>query len=453
MSQPTPPKKNQRPYWPKQVGAADRLLLSFAEGLDQSQWLSAEQLHAGQMKAMSHLLNFAKANTEKFADRLRDYDEFTPDNVNDELIRSLPLTHKSDLQENPLAYRAKFDPPQLGRIVEFSTSGSVGLPVKVKWNMYANTFVRAKTFRYHQWHKSDPLKKYASLKVVPLEKDGECKGFESRDWYPMLPGGTRVSQTATWTVARQLKWLQEQQPNYLQTYPSNAQELARYALENNIKLESLERFDCYGETLEAGCAELVKQAFGASLVDKYSSREVGELATRCPDTELYHIQSETVYLEVINSRGEHVKPGEIGQVVVTNLHNIAMPLIRYAIDDYAELGPPCSCGRGLPTLKRVMGRTRNMLTLPNGDKLWPRFSSENLHDAAPIRQFRLTQTHLDRVVASVVPIDASLTESQVSDLKQEIWRYLPREMNVEIEEVEQIPRSAGGKYEDFKSEL
>jgi phenylacetate-CoA ligase len=440
-------------FWPDPNAVKNRILMSFVTSLDKSQWQSPDELLHLQMDAMAKLMQFAKTHTEEYAVRLDGIKKFSANDITPELIQSLPITNKADLQAHPERYRAKFDPPQLGNVFEFSTSGSVGLPVKVSWNGYANTLVLAKTFRYHQWHNSDPNKTRAALKVVPLEKNGECRGFESKDWYPLLPGGRNVSQTATWTIARQLEWLVQQNPHYLQTYPSNAKELARYALENGICVDKLERIDCYGETLEEDCADLVEQAFGAKLVDKYSSREVGELATRCPVSDLYHIQSETVYLEVVNEKGEQVKPGEIGQVLVTNLHNVAMPLIRYAIDDYAELGPECSCGRGLPTLKRVMGRTRNMLTLANGDKLWPRFSSENLHDAAPIKQFRLTQKELNKVVANVVPLSAPLTEQEVESLKQEIWRYLPKEVQISVEEVSEIPRSAGGKYEDFKSEL
>lgn len=443
----------QKKYWPDAKTVKDRLLLSLVTALEKSQWQSPDELLKSQMDAMAKLMKFAKHQTVEYAERLKDIDNFSAESITPELIRSLPITRKDELQAHPERFRAKFDPPQLGKVVEFSTSGSVGLPVKVAWNMYANSLVRAKTFRYFQWYDSDPSKTRAALKVVPLEKDGECRGFESKDWYPLLPGGRNIAQTATWAVPRQLEWLAQQKPHYLQTYPSNAKELARYAIENNIRVENLERIDCYGETLDDDCADLVKQAFGAKLVDKYSSREVGELATRCPVSGLYHVQSETVYLEVVNEKGEAVKPGEVGQVLVTNLHNVAMPLIRYAIDDYAELGPECSCGRGLPTLKRIMGRTRNMLTLENGDKLWPRFSSENLHEAAPIKQFKLTQTEINQVVASVVPLSSSLSETEVESLKQEIWRFLPREIHITVEEVSDIPRSPGGKYEDFKSLL
>ena len=76
-------------------------------------------------------------------------------------------------------------------------------------------------------------------------------------------------------------------------------------------------------------------------------------------------------MEVLDNHGRPCKEGETGRVVLTDLHNFTMPLIRYEIGDYAEVGPPCACGRGLPVLARILGRSRNMLTLPAGDRIWP----------------------------------------------------------------------------------
>src|SRR5262249_57510260 len=104
------------------------------------------------------------------------------------------------------------------------------------------------------------------------------------------------------------------------------------------------------------------------------------------------VQSENLLLEVLDERGRPCGPGETGRVVVTTLHNFAMPLIRYAIGDYATVGPPCPCGRGLPVLTRIMGRARNMLTLPDGKQIWPYFAGENLSGLAPTRQYQLVQT-------------------------------------------------------------
>ena len=133
--------------------------------------------------------------------------------------------------------------------------------------------------------------------------------------------------------------------------------------------------------------------------------EVGYIALQCPQHEHYHVQFETLIVEVLDSAGTPCAPGEVGRVVLTTLHNFAMPLVRYAIGDYAEAGEACDCGRGLPVIKRIMGRDRNMLTKPDGSQHWPSFPAEIWTAVAPIRQFRLIQKSLDRIEAQFVAAD------------------------------------------------
>src|SRR5690606_29109428 len=102
--------------------------------------------------------------------------------------------------------------------------------------------------------------------------------------------------------------------------------------------------------------ERLRAIWGASLTDTYSASEVGVMALQCPHSGQYHVQSEVALVEVIDAAGRPCAPGEMGRVVVTPLHNFAQPLFRYDIGDLAEVGEACACGRGLPTLARIIGR-------------------------------------------------------------------------------------------------
>src|SRR5215510_10900500 len=99
------------------------------------------------------------------------------------------------------------------------------------------------------------------------------------------------------------------------------------------------------------------------------------MALQCPDHEHYHVQTECILLEVLDTHGGPCAPGRAGLVVATPRHAFAMPLVRYVVGDYAEVGPPCPCGRGLPVLARIMGRTRNRLVLETGESYWPSFGT------------------------------------------------------------------------------
>jgi phenylacetate-CoA ligase len=138
--------------------------------------------------------------------------------------------------------------------------------------------------------------------------------------------------------------------------------------------------------------------------------------------------------------------------VVTALHNFATPLIRYEIGDYAEVGEPCACGRGLPVLKRILGRQRSFLVLPSGEKRFPE-ARMILTDIAPeIRQFQLTQKSLETIEVKLVAA-SPLTSAKESRVVQGLIEKFEHPFNYEFVYVDDIPRGANGKFEEFISEV
>jgi phenylacetate-CoA ligase len=196
----------------------------------------------------------------------------------------------------------------------------------------------------------------------------------------------------------------------------------------------------------------VREAWDVPLTDLYSASETGYLALQCPRHEHYHVQSESVLLEVLDDAGRPCAPGQVGRVVATPLHNFAMPLVRYDIGDFAEVGEPCDCGRGLPVLKRILGRVRNMLTTADGKRYWPVFGTRALMDAAPVLQHQFVQKAYDLVEARLV-VGAPLTPAQEARFRERVQSQLPPGVQLRIAYRERLERSASGKFEDFVSEL
>ena len=198
--------------------------------------------------------------------------------------------------------------------------------------------------------------------------------------------------------------------------------------------------------------EQCRATWGVSIVDVYSSQEVGYIALQCPESGLFHLQSETMMVEILDDAGNPTPPGDVGRVVVTGLHNLAMPLIRYDIRDYAEPGEPCPCGRGLPTIRRVVDRLRNMLVLPNGDKRWPLTGFHDFRDIAPIRQYQLVQKSLDLIEVRFV-VDRQLNVAEEDQLRAVIQNALGHPFEIFFRYVDEMPKTAGGKFEEFISEI
>ncbi len=179
-------------------------------------------------------------------------------------------------------------------------------------------------------------------------------------------------------------------------------------------------------------------------------KKPGTIALQCPLHEHYHIQSENLIVEVLHPDGTECKPGETGEVVLTTLHNFAMPLIRYQLGDYAVVGEACPCGRGLPVLERIHGRQRNMLVLPDGSQHWPSFPSALWLKVAPIEQFRIIQTALDSLEVTYA-MGRPLTTAEQTDLKAALAERLGYAFDIVWNRVHFIERTANAKYEDFVS--
>src|SRR5262249_50142607 len=160
-------------------------------------------------------------------------------------------------------------------------------------------------------------------------------------------------------------------PDSLIVYPTNLDHLCRHFEKHGGAPESLKSVYTVSETLSPRVREQAQRVLGATVLDKYSSQEVGVIATECPESGLYHITAEALIVEVVKEDGPPCRIGDSGRLLITDLHNFATPLVRYDIRDFAEVGGACPCGRGLPTLKRILGRERNFLVKPDGTRNWP----------------------------------------------------------------------------------
>jgi phenylacetate-CoA ligase len=151
---------------------------------------------------------------------------------------------------------------------------------------------------------------------------------------------------------------------------------------------------------------------------------------------------------VLDDQGAPCPPGTIGRVVVTSLHNFATPFIRYQLGDYAEPGEACDCGRGLPVLRHVAGRARNMAVLPDGSRFWPRIRAGEWAEVAAVKEFRLVQTAPDAMRLEVVT-QQPLAPEHVNALAAGVARRLGHPFVISVVRVDRIARGAAGKLDDF----
>jgi phenylacetate-CoA ligase len=261
------------------------------------------------------------------------------------------------------------------------------------------------------------------------------------------------------TTAEQVAWLRAVAPTYLITYPSALHAILAMLARDGRGLPTLREVRTVGETLSPATRGLCRDVLDLPIVDAYSAQEVGYVALQCPDAApdddpdgvRYHVQAERLLVEVLRDDGAPCAPGEIGRVVVTDLHNFATPLLRYELGDYAEVGPPCRCGRGLPVLRRIVGRTRNMLVYPDGRTVWPTFTIA-CRAASPYDAIQLVQERPDALRLRVVP-DPAAGPVDHPALIAALRQCFGYPFAVTIEEVAALGRTPAGKLEEFISTL
>jgi phenylacetate-CoA ligase len=432
--------------WPgiPQDNAAQLLAACFQ--LERSQWWAIKAMQDHQLHQLKLVLRHALASVPYYTGAFRGLDVDTFDWA---AFSSLPWLHRNTLQAEFDALSSRQCPPSHGTVMPSQSSGSTGKPVRFLVTAVSQLFWKALTLREHLWHNRDCAGKFSAIRVKI--EDGH---FPS--WGPpvgeVFQTGPLVMLNVRADIAKQLEWLQREDPDYLITHASNLGALADLSIKRGVKLPSLRQARTFSETLRPDLRDKVREAWGVEIADVYSCEEAGVIALQCPLHEHYHVQSENLIAEVLRPDGTECKPGETGEVVLTTLHNFAMPLIRYRIGDYAEVGEVCPCGRGLPVLKRIHGRQRNMLTLPDGSQHWPSFPSALWLTVAPIQQFRVIQTARDRLEVTYV-MDRALTAAEEIMLKEAIGEKLGYAFNIAWNCVDLIERTPNAKYEDFVSQL
>jgi phenylacetate-CoA ligase len=441
--------------WPAVPDALPARLLALLQQFAQSELWSPERLASHQVRQLGRLVAHAYDQSPFYRARLEASGYRRGQEITAEFWVRLPLLGRKDLQEQGSAVACREVPADHGQTFSSATSGSTGTPLRALSTMLAQVFWQAITLRHQVWHARDLRLKFASIRRDHENASFPPAGRSFPDWavpeglvYPTGPASLLDNRC---TPAEQAQWLLQEDPDYLLIFPSVAQELARYFVDHGLSLKRLKGVATLGEVVTPRARRVCRQAFGLEIGDMYSAVETGYLALQCAAGR-YHVQSEVVLLEVLDEAGRPCKPGEIGQVVVTPLHNFAMPLLRYAIGDLAEVGDTCACGRRLPVLNEIIGRARDTVMLPSGTRRYAWFGMRRFAEIPEIAQFQVIQKTLYDLEVKLV-VRAPLSAESEEKLRENLRKSLGEHFSILFTYHAEIPRTASGKYFDFLSEV
>jgi phenylacetate-CoA ligase len=308
----------------------------------------------------------------------------------------------------------------------------------------------ANTAREHRWNKRDVTARLLSIRpTIPA--------VAKADWgFPMSalgPTGPALGLPTAMDLGEHARHIDEFQPQTLLVFPNLLNGLLDEWERRGQTPSSIHHLKTVGETVRDELRERARRICGLAIEDSYSSQECGIIAIQCPSGGMYHVMAESVLVEVLNEAGQPCRAGEAGRLVVTELRNLASPLIRYEIGDIAVRGGPCTCGLQLPTLQRILGRDRHLLVRPDGGRRYPIVGFHEFHKVAPVRQFRFIQHSLEDIEL-IVHTEGTLDAQQQAALARIAQTALDYPHPVRItHSAMPLPRSAGGKFEDFISKI
>jgi phenylacetate-CoA ligase len=473
MPSPIPGSDRAGVAWPAMASGHGALTLALQYQFRQSERWPADVLAARQFAQLENLLAHAARTMPFWRRRLGDAGIQPGESLTAETWSRIPILSRAEAQDAGAALRCRSVPAAHGDVIEKATSGSTGTPLRLAKTELHMKFWEAFLLRDLLWHGIDQGAKWATLRRDPWGDAGPDRPLQAgtsgpRRYAALAPTRDNIFPTGPGSVfeirhpiAEQADWLLREEPEYLSTFPTNMVELAQHFRDIGQRPRHLRAVRVMSEAVTPNHRALVREVLGVEILDAYSAEEVGYMALQCPspadpDDPGLHVMAESVKLEVLDEKDRPCPPGAIGRVVVTPLHNFAMPLIRYELGDYAEVahsgaGSPCLCGRQLPTLRAIRGRLRHGLRMPDGTSRAVYFGISFARIPA-IRQYQAAQVAPTTIELRLATRRA-LTPEEEAQLVALVRNDTDPAFTVRIAYVDAIPRLPNGKYEEFRCEM
>ena len=413
----------------------------FLAQLMRSQWRDRERLERLQRVRLTRLLRHAYRRVPYYR-QLFETAGITPDDIRSVAdLPRIPITTKDVLQAEPAprVIASGIDPD---KCITRQTSGSTGHAFSfliTRRQKEAQDMVQARALLENGLKLTDRRAVFVAPWEVPRRAT----------WFQQLGFWRKHYFSVFEDVREHLHALERIAPESIAATPAVLARIAEESLDRGITLRPRTVFSS-GDLLDRGTRVLIESAFGVAPVDLYGSLEFGYLAWECSLRNGYHINLESAVIEIVDA--DRID-GDAGEVVCTNLLAYTMPLIRFRLGDLCRFAKePCPCGRSLPLLDLVAGRTNDVIRLPDGRCIAPQALADRMaRFSDELRRFRIVQEEIDRVEVLIVPRPgaAHAAENVASGLRA----MLGEQISINVRGVTEISAEESGKQRTIVSKL
>jgi phenylacetate-CoA ligase len=428
--------------FPVHEWAKGHATVAVRRALEGTQWLPPTELAAYQQQRLAAFMTNASARVP-YIQRLLAEHGLAPRDVSDlDGLRRLPLMDKATIRAHVEDLKAR----GARDLARFNTGGSSGEPLVFYIGKERISHDVAAKWRATRWWNVDIGDREVVVWGSPIELGAQDRVRALRDALlrtQLVP----AFELSPANLDRFVAAIRRFRPRMLFGYPSSLALIARHAEAAGIALNALGVRVAFvtSERLYDHQREAIERVFGCPVANGYGGRDAGFIAHACPHGRL-HITAEDIILEVVDADGQPVPPGETGEIVITHLATADFPFIRYRTGDVGALDPePCPCGRGLPVLGRLEGRTTDFIVAADGTVMHGLALIYVLRDMEEIDQFKIVQESLARTRV-LITANQPLRPHRIAHIQAQLRRRLGDDVEVAVQQVEEIARERSGKY-------
>lgn len=412
--------------------------------LIRTQYKPAETIRSIQLQKLQLLLAHAYKNVPYFKSLFDSVGASPADIQKLSDLQLLPLTDKETIQKLPVSEKtaANID---ISSCRSFLTSGTTGLPLKFFITRNDLTIKNLICARSHMacglkpWHK---IVVFGGDRVVNTKKS----------WNERLMLWRRREISAWDPVPEWVNIIKGFNPDLFVSRVTTLRLLAEEIKARKIDFINPVKVFSSAGILDQRTREYLSSAFKCPVIDFYTSFEGGCLAWECEKCRGYHMNSDSIIIEILKD-GRPVSPGEEGEVVITNLHLSAMPFIRYRQGDCVVLSEKQPvCGVNLPLIEKINGRKDDYIVLKSGRKIPPQPVYHVMIPVSGVKQWRIIQENIDKLVVEIEPYPEFNTRSE-EVLREEILKLLQEPIKIEVRKVDSIPVDPTKKFKPVNSKV
>ena len=418
--------------------------LRYLAQLEKSQYWTRDALLEHQWSAFKRIVAHAYLTCPYYRKKFQEAG-ITPDDLRSPKdVCKIPTITKVEIQE----HRDEMISSQYrdSDLIRDMTGGSTGSPMQFYYTKDRAEIRAAATIRHNRWAGWDIGDRAAALWGAPrdIHNSGRKKD-RIRDWILGRSLTLDASSLDESTMFNFAQVLISYQPTVLQAYANTAGLFAQYLRSKNIDYINPKSIVTSAEVLTNENRNLIEKTFGCAVYNRYGSREFSVIASECDVHDGMHVNAENLLVEILPSDKSSLETD--GEIVVTDLRNFAMPMIRYQTQDIGHLkNGACECGRTLPLMELSGGRVTDFLTATNGKKVSGIvLATYVITNIRGIRQVQFVQNQLGAVIIRIVK-GQSWSSGDEAELIKKVREYLGDDVHTEIILQDSIPMEKSGKY-------